>query len=338
MDSIPNESLHLRVPNRVLKFTLLACICAAVMFTNFRLIEQYDATLKSQEDLLHQQPEQVAAEITQQEHPVDQNPERIAVEVTQQEDPVPVVNVSPITTAPTTISPTNTAPTSSPATTAPATSPPVTSAPATTSPTNAPVSMAPVTTAPVTTQPEQIAVEVTQQEDHVPVHQQPEQVAVEITQQEHPVDQNPEQIAVEVAQQEDPVFAVTTPSTSSSVSPSTSLFDPFKLWSRRDKVSLETINGVLHRVASDGPCRSRSLHFPSVSSLNQIALAIQAAQKRSKKVVVAVLGDSVAADKEGFAAALESYLLLSPLISFSVEVRNLAKGGTGECIHRCIIS
>ena len=131
--------------------------------------------------------------------------------------------------------------------------------------------------------------------------------------------------------QEPKKVAVVSPSTSPSIRPSTSLFDPFRLWSRRDELSFETIHGVLHRVASDGPCRSRSLHFPSASSLNQIALAIQAAQKSSKKkVVIAVLGDSVAADKEGFVAALQPYLSLSPLISFSVELRNLAKGATGR--------
>jgi hypothetical protein len=156
-------------------------------------------------------------------------------------------------------------------------------------------------------------------------------IYIDIHLSDFPFHQQPKQVAVEVAEHEPEQVAVASPSTSSSVSSSTSLFDPFRLWSRRDTLSFETIDGVLHQVASDGPCRSRSLHFPSVSSLNQIALAIQAAQKRStKKIVVAVLGDSVAADKEGFVAALESYLLLSPLISFSVEVRNLAKGATGD--------
>lgn len=94
--------------------------------------------------------------------------------------------------------------------------------------------------------------------------------------------------------------------------------------------SLATIHGVLRRV-SFGPCSEKSLHFLTAKPLEQIFLAIHGGLARTggKRVVLAVLGDSVAADKDGFVAALQSYLSISPFVPFEVVVRNYALGATG---------
>ena len=108
--------------------------------------------------------------------------------------------------------------------------------------------------------------------------------------------------------------------------------DVFAHWSQRQEVSNATVFGILEQSKKD-PCYSSSYNIPE-NSLYGIAHAIQkkvgSSVNKKTKIVVGVLGDSVAFQPEGFVPALESYLTLSPFFPFDdVEVRNYAKGGTG---------
>mmetsp|Transcript_14523 Transcript_14523/g.18967 ORF Transcript_14523/g.18967 Transcript_14523/m.18967 type:complete len:471 (+) Transcript_14523:103-1515(+) len=108
--------------------------------------------------------------------------------------------------------------------------------------------------------------------------------------------------------------------------------DVFAHWSKRQEVSNATLFGILEQSKKD-PCYSSSYNIPE-KSLYGIAHAIQkkvgSSVNKKTKIVVGVLGDSVAAEPDGFVPALESYLTLSPFFPFDdVEVRNYAKGGTG---------
>eukprot|EP00521_Asterionellopsis_glacialis_P017990 CAMPEP_0195293060 /NCGR_PEP_ID=MMETSP0707-20130614/11555_1 /TAXON_ID=33640 /ORGANISM="Asterionellopsis glacialis, Strain CCMP134" /LENGTH=584 /DNA_ID=CAMNT_0040353689 /DNA_START=1 /DNA_END=1755 /DNA_ORIENTATION=+ len=109
--------------------------------------------------------------------------------------------------------------------------------------------------------------------------------------------------------------------------------DRFQWWSRRSETSLETIRHILNLATEEGDCKKNTFHFPvqnGISSLDQVAAAIHRKLKTGdKKVIVAVLGDSVAADPNGFVQALQSFLSTSKVLDFEVEVRNFAKGGTG---------
>lgn len=116
--------------------------------------------------------------------------------------------------------------------------------------------------------------------------------------------------------------------------------DPFKLWSQRDQLSLETIFGVLDLTNDNGtknPCPKNIFYFPSIgetSSLEQLAAAIHRKLKTGdRKIRIGVIGDSVAADPVGFVPALESFLTMSPLLDFEVVVSNLAVGGTFPEFH-----
>lgn len=106
--------------------------------------------------------------------------------------------------------------------------------------------------------------------------------------------------------------------------------DLFVQWSRRQEVSNSTILGILERSSKD-PCFSNSFTIPK-DSLNGISRAIHRkiiSPEPSKALIVGVLGDSVAADHQGFVSALQSYLTLSPSLKIDVIVRNYAKGATG---------
>lgn len=110
-------------------------------------------------------------------------------------------------------------------------------------------------------------------------------------------------------------------------------FDPFALWKRRKMVSNETVSAVLKSVARDSSCYKNSLVTP-INSFDQVALAIRKKFDKQdiapgQKLVLAVIGDSVAAPPNGFADALQSFLTLSPNIPFPVDVRNYAHGGRG---------
>eukprot|EP00978_Attheya_sp_CCMP212_P038234 scaffold187687_cov24-Attheya_sp.AAC.1 len=107
--------------------------------------------------------------------------------------------------------------------------------------------------------------------------------------------------------------------------------DPFVLWSRRDEVSNETVSAVLNKIAKEDSCYKSSVAIP-MNSLEQVAWAINKKYSNgqpNQKLVFAVLGDSVSADRGGYVDALQSFLTLSPVLSFPVEVRNYAVGGTG---------
>ena len=95
-------------------------------------------------------------------------------------------------------------------------------------------------------------------------------------------------------------------------------------------MSNSTILGILERSNKD-PCFSNSFTIPK-DSLNGISRAIHRkiiSPESSKALIAGVLGDSVAADHQGFVSALQSYLTLSPHLNIDVEIRNHAKGGTG---------
>jgi len=98
--------------------------------------------------------------------------------------------------------------------------------------------------------------------------------------------------------------------------------DVFAHWSGRQQISNSTLFGILDRSMKD-PCYSSSYNIPE-KSLFGIAHAIQKKVESSvnnkTKIVVGVLGDSVAAQPKGFVPALESYLTLSPFFPSDVEV------------------
>ena len=97
--------------------------------------------------------------------------------------------------------------------------------------------------------------------------------------------------------------------------------DLFAQWSRRQEVSNSTILGILERSNKD-PCFSNSFTIPK-DSLNGISRAIHRkiiSPESSKALIAGVLGDSVAADHQGFVSALQSYLTLSPHLNIDVEI------------------
>ena len=121
-----------------------------------------------------------------------------------------------------------------------------------------------------------------------------------------------------------------------------SFVDPFRLWSRRDKVTLEEIQGVWKRFHDDRTvCRDKTFHFPetvaSISSMEQLSAAMTRSlqepkqQRNQTSLIIGVLGDSVSADTGGWVEALESLLKTSPLFERfdDILVRNYAKGATG---------
>jgi len=108
--------------------------------------------------------------------------------------------------------------------------------------------------------------------------------------------------------------------------------DPFAIWPRRDQVPDETMSAALKTLARGESCYKNSVTSVLPNSLDQVALAIKkklSNPQSEQKLVFAVLGDSVAADINGFVQALQSFFTLSQLIPFPVEVRNYALGGTG---------
>ena len=142
-------------------------------------------------------------------------------------------------------------------------------------------------------------------------------------------------------------------------------FDPFRLWTKWGYIPEETISGVLDRV-TDPSCRNSTVYRPSSSvhhhhnnnhhpaissSLEQLADAIlrkwvqfqfRSSQQTANNgnitdgtgstahIVIAVLGSSVSAPRDGWVAALRSYLFLSPIgTDLTFEVRNFAVGATG---------
>jgi len=112
-----------------------------------------------------------------------------------------------------------------------------------------------------------------------------------------------------------------------------SVADPFALWSRRDQVSNETVSSILKMLAKrdSTSCFNNTVSIPT-NSLEQIALAIRkkiSNGQLEQKVVIAVIGDSVSADSQGWVDALQSFLTISPALNFLIEIRNYAKGGTG---------
>ena len=117
---------------------------------------------------------------------------------------------------------------------------------------------------------------------------------------------------------------------------STPFFDPFSQWTLRADVSNQTVREVLYRIDHDVACRE-ALYYPSVkgtSSLEQIAASIQRKLRTGdRKIVVAVMGDSVAASYRGFIEALKSMLVTSPYLDFDIEMRNLAVGGAHVRYH-----
>jgi hypothetical protein len=117
---------------------------------------------------------------------------------------------------------------------------------------------------------------------------------------------------------------------------STPFFDPFTKWTLRADITNQTVREVLYRVDHSAPCR-KALYYPSMngtSSLEQIAASIQRKLRTGdRKIVVAVMGDSVAASYRGFIEALKSMLVTSPYLDFDIEMRNLAVGGAHVRYH-----